>query len=151
MATPPVAAGAPLLPATAKEKSPIGLQAFARYYIDVYNYALRTGETTLLESLATDDCDTCAAYVKQVRDAYAGGGRIDGGTVKVLNSGAPPLIDGMDSRVDLKIDVAKERDLDAHGAVIKQFPGEKSSSVVLYPKWRAGRWILTALKAGVSE
>jgi hypothetical protein len=133
------------------EKSSIGLQAFARYYIDVYNYALGTGDTDLLESLATDACSTCAAYVKQVQDAYAAGGRIDGGYVKVLSSGAPPLIEGMESRVDLKIDIAKERDLDSRGTLVKTFPGEKASFVVLYPRWRSGRWILNALKAGVAQ
>lgn len=139
----------PTLPDLAKEKSPVGLRAFALHYVDVYNYALRTGQTDLLEALVTSACDTCAEQLKQIRQVYDAGGRIEGGVVEVLNSAAPKLGEGLDPIVDIKIRVARQKTFDADGDVVKTYASEDGTLMFLYPKWRAERWILDELKLGV--
>lgn len=65
---------APAMPAQAKEDSPEGAAAFVKHYIDVFNYAARTGDVRELSALSAPSCEGCQSYIKLYEDTYAAGG-----------------------------------------------------------------------------
>lgn len=74
----------PTLPPDAEQDTKAGVEAFVRFYWDVVNYATKTGDVRLLESLAQPSCNTCAAGIEGVENIYDRGGRIVGGDYKVV-------------------------------------------------------------------
>jgi hypothetical protein len=62
------------MPAQAMQDSPAGAVAFVEHYIDVFNYAARTGDVDQLSRLSSPDCDVCVNYINLYRDTYEGQG-----------------------------------------------------------------------------
>lgn len=69
----------PTMPAQAKEDTPEGAAAFVKHYIDVFNYAARTGDVEELSRLSSPTCEGCQSYIKLYRDTYKAGGYFKGG------------------------------------------------------------------------
>ncbi|MFB0835903.1 DUF6318 family protein [Arthrobacter halodurans] len=67
-----------------KDESARGMAATTYYYFDAVNYALKTGETDLMLSVAAD-CAECEAAAADISAVYADGGRIEGGQPKAQN------------------------------------------------------------------
>ena len=68
--TPTVAA--PTMPAQAKEDSSEGAVAFVRHWIDTFNKASVSGDTTALEGLS-DGCEPCDSYSDAIRQTFEDG------------------------------------------------------------------------------
>jgi hypothetical protein len=62
----------PTMPPQAEKDTPEGAAAFVRHYIDVFNYAAKTGNTRQLRSLS-DSCGPCESYARQFEDTYKRG------------------------------------------------------------------------------
>lgn len=69
---------APTLPAEAQGTSEKAAKAFVRHYIDLVNFAMRTGDTSELASLSNEECSTCRAIVARIEEVYENGGRLEG-------------------------------------------------------------------------
>lgn len=78
----------PTMPAAAKATSEASAKAFARFYIESINYAMRTGSTHRLRSLGANDCTSCTAIARNIEDVYGAGGHIksDGWTLNAIRS-----------------------------------------------------------------
>ena len=63
----------PTLPPAAQGASPKAAKAFVRYYVDVFNHARTTGETSHLLN-ASRRCAGCRAYARLYTKQYALGG-----------------------------------------------------------------------------
>ena len=74
--TPKPTATAPTLPPEAKAKPPEGAAAFVSHYIDTFNYAAKTGDTTQLLRLSSE-CDVCSNYAQEFERIYKRGDQID--------------------------------------------------------------------------
>ena len=70
--TPTVAA--PAMPDQAQENTPEGAAAFVKHYIDVFNYASNTGNTTELRKLTAPSCSGCHSYIDLYEKTYKAGG-----------------------------------------------------------------------------
>jgi hypothetical protein len=97
----------PSLPPGAKASNRAGAEAFVRYYVELVNFAGRTGDTTELERRSSG-CSSCDNLVSAFRTTYAQGGhyetrgwRIDsqftvpesrGTWVSLLEVRQPPMI-----------------------------------------------------------
>lgn len=79
---PTPADAAPTMPAQASEDSPEGAAAFVNHYIEVLNFAARTGDVEELSDLSSPGCTGCQRYIKLYRDTYAAGGYFKGGDWK---------------------------------------------------------------------
>src|SRR5690349_8067777 len=66
----------PTMPAQAKEDTPEGAAAFVKHYIDVFNYAARTGDVEELSRLSSPECKPCTRYAAKFEAIYAKGDRI---------------------------------------------------------------------------
>lgn len=62
----PEATGAPTLPPEATEDTEAGAEAFARYYVETLNAALREPASSELASLSEADCNVCVSYLSYV-------------------------------------------------------------------------------------
>ncbi len=60
-----------------EEKSKAGAVAFARHWIDVFNEAQATGETSALKALSAEACKSCQGYIGQLDALYADGGHLE--------------------------------------------------------------------------
>jgi hypothetical protein len=69
-------ATAPTLPAQAKEDTPEGAAAFVKHYVDVFNYAARTGDVKELSRLSSPTCAPCSKYADEFEAIYSRGDRI---------------------------------------------------------------------------
>ena len=64
----------PTLPAAAKRNDETGAANFVAYWVKVSNYAARTGELELLESISAPDCEGCNRYIELYKKTYEAGG-----------------------------------------------------------------------------
>lgn len=73
----------PEMPDQATEDSEEGAAAFVAHWIDVYNYALESGNTDELQALSSKDCEGCINYIRLFGSTYESGGYFRGGRWKV--------------------------------------------------------------------
>lgn len=62
--------------------SSAGMDA-ATYFIDLFNYALASGDTSEWRALTDPACEFCTRLADHIEGAYADGGHIEGGQVSV--------------------------------------------------------------------
>ena len=75
---------APPLPAAATQDTPAGAQSFARYYIEVLDYASHTGDVQSLRRLG--NCETCLAQADGIEKFFKSGGHVEGGEIRITNT-----------------------------------------------------------------
>ena len=73
------ASTAPSPPTQAGEDTPDGAASFVSYYIEVLNFAARSGDVSLLTALSSSRCDGCREYIDLYEDVYEAGGYFAGG------------------------------------------------------------------------
>jgi hypothetical protein len=78
VSTSPAATAAPTMPAAARGTGAKSAKAFLRYYIEVVNYAMASGETQPLSLVSEQRCASCRAVIHNVRNVYGNGGRLSG-------------------------------------------------------------------------
>jgi hypothetical protein len=66
------------LPDAAKGTSEASAKAFVRHYVELVNYAMRTGDVGQLRALSAKGCRSCAAVASNVETVYADGGKLTG-------------------------------------------------------------------------
>ena len=76
---PKASATAPSPPAQVGHDTPEGAAAFVSHYIEVLNFAARTGDVSPLAALSSPRCDGCREYIGLYKDVYAAGGKFEGG------------------------------------------------------------------------
>lgn len=82
----------PEMPEAARNDSSRGAEAFVRHWAAALTFALNTGNTEEVDSLAGPGCRSCEGTSDTISDVYAEGGRIksEGWTVKQLGFGTGP-------------------------------------------------------------
>jgi len=68
----------PIMPAAAKMKSRVGLQAFARHWLASIDYLKRTGDSKPFLALSRPSCEWCTGIAKPYVDVYKAGGHLQG-------------------------------------------------------------------------
>ena len=70
------------MPEEARTQDEAGAEAFLRYYMDVYNHAQRTMDSTYMRELSRG-CDTCDRIAEGVERSAARGQRYEGGEIRI--------------------------------------------------------------------
>lgn len=70
---------APRPPAQVGQDTPEGAAAFVSHYIEVMNFAAKSGDVAPLSALSSPRCQGCREYIELYRDVYAAGGNFEGG------------------------------------------------------------------------
>ena len=73
----------PVLPEVAKAETKEGLEAFAKYWYQLLNYAYETGDLTLVKALSSGTCALCGKIFPGVEKWNADGRWIVGATITV--------------------------------------------------------------------
>lgn len=131
----------PTMPVEAEEATKAGAEAFVGYYIDLINYAQKTGDVGPLRRHTLDSCVPCEGGIQLVTNVYARGGRFKGGEYVTLDSKARTNVDGVqgwfvDTRVRTKAQI-----VEGAGDLDKTYPG--GTSLYRFKLDRAGdSWLL---------
>jgi hypothetical protein len=131
-----------------KDESAKGLSATTYYYFDAMNYALQTGKTDLMLSVAAD-CAECADAAEEIAAVYADGGRVEGGQPKAQN--VIPLGE-VDAKGALSAVVPFREDaktvFDAAGGVVEETSLDPAGTIyTVGGEYVDGAWAITSLKA----
>jgi hypothetical protein len=94
----PTVAPPPEMPTLAREDSPAGAEAFARYWLVALDYAYWSGETRVFRSLGA--CAGCRAIADAVDRVTAGGGHIEGGRIRFLDGRMKNFTPGKTSAIE---------------------------------------------------
>lgn len=73
----------PEMPEIAREKSKEGLEAFARHFYELVNYAYQTGDLEPLRAISAPDCVACNFAINQVQIGYEDSDWIVGGQLEI--------------------------------------------------------------------
>jgi poly(3-hydroxybutyrate) depolymerase len=68
----------PPIPGEARGLSTISAKAFIRYWIQVFNYAASTGDTSPLRAISAHQCHSCANLAEKIENTYSAGGHTEG-------------------------------------------------------------------------
>lgn len=134
----------PVMPEAAKASSDAAVEAFARHYVDVINFATSTGVLTDLNALAADRCTSCQRLSKRLEEIYTDGGSIQSDGWRV--TGAEVLANQPLQRkyVDLAILQSPQILIESTGTKPKKFPGGKQALTMLIARQGSG-WIVTRM------
>jgi hypothetical protein len=147
--TPSVEAG-PAMPAVARQSTPAGAKAFAQWFLEVHNRALRTGDTAALREAIAPECFMCLAMPALIESAYRDGGRISGGEwiptspVQAVPSSAG-AIKGT-GFFQLSIHLQPMTSFGAHHQhVTSQDGSTHDRALLIWTSWRDGRWYVSQI------
>jgi hypothetical protein len=73
------------MPARAAKNNPSGAANFVAYWVEVSNYAARSGDVTDLSSISAKTCGGCQTYIRLYQETYAKGGYFKGSDWKISN------------------------------------------------------------------
>ncbi|MFL6240544.1 MAG: DUF6318 family protein [Actinomycetes bacterium] len=121
-----------------------GAAAFAKHYFEVSNDATESGKLGDLRALADSTCQTCRRYQGYLHDAYAGGGHIDGGTLVVTSSVAPP-IQGDQVTVTVIGDQKPGELVDPSGKVKSRIQAISHGDLEVRLQWTRDRWLVAEI------
>ncbi len=133
----------PVKPAVADENSAEGLEAFTKYWFELFSYGYQTNDWATYDGLTDAGCRTCANLTGQVRDLYAEGGWIDGGKIR-LNSLQTEFQQNTSGSINSFVDVEQAELIyyDAGGIEIDRSEALPSTINVSIALWDQGRWIM---------
>lgn len=77
----------PVKPALADENSKEGLEAFTRYWFDLFSYGYETNDWVPFEAITDPGCGTCSNVSTAVRSVYDAGGWVVGAQSEVVTYG----------------------------------------------------------------
>jgi len=132
----------PVMPAEARGSDQASAKAFVRYWFDVFNYAVNTGDSVRLMRLSASECVTCKAFRRNIRRAYA-----DGGHVRAMGwtpTSIRPLEKFEEPTFALRVRQGEEEHLDAGGEVVRHFSG-RSRSMTIRLTQQGSSWLVGEL------
>lgn len=133
----------PTLPPEAEGTSPRAAKAFARHYVDLINYAARTGDTQDLRKLGAPGCVSCKAIASNIEKIYNAGGHIESHGWKVTVVSTVPAQPHLRPILDLGVVQSPESVVRAAGQSPTSFPGGKKPMTMYLvrsgPTWQVKR------------
>jgi hypothetical protein len=130
----------PVIPAEARGTDETSAKAFVRYWFEVFNTAVNSGDPAPLMQLSTADCVSCKAFRRNIERAYS-----DGGRVRAVGW-RPTSIDpvgGQAATFALSVRQGDEQYLNSSGDVVRHFAGGRRNMIIQLVRlgsiWRVER------------
>ena len=117
----------PAEPKAWEVKSEKGAVAFTKHWIDVFNEAGKTGQTSQLKDLSAPTCKSCSNFADQIDDLYAKGGRLETRGWSVLAAVPVEGLPNSKPRVSLRIRQSPQKVYDGESNSVDSFPGGKAT------------------------
>jgi hypothetical protein len=140
----PSSVAEPTMPTVASDDSEAGAEAFVRYWIEMVNYAQRTGDTSGFEELNDIRCAGCRGMVDAIDSAYSAGGHIEGGTLRAGRLRGLPVDFGAEWAGFARARTSAQTVM--HGDGTKESHGGAPFDLYTYLDWDDGwsmRWLRT--------
>ncbi|TDK27720.1 hypothetical protein E2F48_00850 [Arthrobacter crusticola] len=133
----------PTKPALADENSKEGLEAFTRYWFELFNYGYATNDWKAFDQVTDPACGTCRNVLTAVNDHYKSGGWIVGGEAEVrsFTTDFVPNIEGSISSF-VEVDQAAAMTISQDGTMEGQTKARQESIDVVIALWEDGRWVM---------
>lgn len=131
----------PVLPEVAKTETKEGLEAFAKYWFELLNYAYQTGDVGGLESVTSPDCDYCSKLSTSLTTNYQGDRWLSGGriTLPVSTTTFEKSADG-NFQVILQVLQSPISYYEAGGREFRTASNGSNTGNVLLANFEAGAW-----------
>jgi len=136
------------MPAQAREQTPEGVRAFAKYYIELINIASSDLDATYLRSLSRD-CDTCNRIADDAEDDRAAGYIYQGGALTITSIGDGALT-AEGGEVAFVVDQAPLSVLDPAGQPVEDLTSPQLTDLPagLSTVWDGDHWLVSSLSFG---
>lgn len=123
-----------------EKRTKAGAVAFVKHWVDVFNEAGATGDTSELREISAAGCKSCLGYAGMIDNLYESGGhlRSDGWTVR--EAGVAPGVSLNKMLVGTRIERSIETIIRNSGER-DRYPGG-SASYSAFPRWRDG-WVMS--------
>jgi hypothetical protein len=133
----------PTKPALADENSKEGLEAFTRYWFELFNYGYATNDWKTFSEVTDLGCGTCRNVLTAVDEHYESGGWIVGGEAEVrsFTTDFVPNIEGSISSF-VEVDQAAAMTISEDGLVEGESEARRESIDVVIALWEDGRWVM---------
>jgi hypothetical protein len=139
--TPPPAA-APTLPATARADTPTAAESFARYYIEVLDYASHTGDVGLLRQLGA--CGTCRAQADGIEMFFKTGGHVEGGEIRINGTEVVRFVRSA-ALINVTYDQSAGKSIGRDGA-IETSSAQRAETFALTLQYSKGSWTVQKMQ-----
>lgn len=126
-----------------ERKSKAGAVAFAKHWIDVFNEAQMSGDTSTFAASNTERCVSCRDLTEQLKEIYDDGGSLRSEGWRVIDLVPRPGSLLSDTEVVLRIDRSPQRIVDGDGRV-QRFPGGEAT-FSMGVTWAKDRWLVDEL------
>jgi hypothetical protein len=125
-------------------QSQAGAVAFAKHWIDVFNEAGQSGDTSDLKRLSAPECKACSNFVNMIEDLYATGGRLEtrGWAVQAAVPAEGLSVDR--PRVSMRVKQAPQKVHDGESGSVESFPGGYATFSARLT-WMADSWSMSEL------
>lgn len=122
------------------DAGPLAAIKTAEYFIEALNYALASGETSIVEELAADECGPCTKLVEGISTLYSAGEWQEGGHITFADAGVPENYAELDRLpVQFNVDQSASVSVDANGARTPGGNGRKYVMQVVVER-QSDRW-----------
>jgi hypothetical protein len=129
----------PTLPANAASKTFESSHRWVIHYFDVLNFAIATGSTAALRSLAKPGCQSCRAFARNIDRVYRNGGRIESNGWKITSFGTASAGPDHTNAFELHLRLTRERVFRSQGGKPEVHPGV-DHKVEATVHWEPGGW-----------
>ena len=143
----PTASPVPIVtkPPEADAETPVGAEAFTRYYIGILNQAYLLVDPAALVPLSSPDCQACNAYINDLRSAKHAGRTYEGGDLAIREVVAPPDT-GPETDVLVNVDGAAMEEYDREGALVDTTPPSSNVTLQMRLRREGASWQLLELR-----
>jgi hypothetical protein len=143
--SPSPATAAPTLPAEAQGTSKAAAKAFVRHWIDVLNYAAKSGDTRTLCDLSDSRCIACAGAIDSIEEVYSAGGSMGGTGWSVLELKYQPLQPRHAPVLAVGLNIAPQRVIPSPGAEPTRYKGG-ARTMSFFLERQQGAWVVVQLE-----
>lgn len=139
----PLSVPVPVLGSEAQFETPEGMEAFAKYVIELIPYTWMTGNTSKLEDISLPECTWCADVVAKTQNRVKQGGWVQDASMEILASTIPFEIPDHPGLWHTEIEYVRPSVHSYDGTLLRHVKEDKGIMIV-QGRFESARWVLFA-------
>jgi hypothetical protein len=133
------------MPAEAKGTGAKAAKAFARYFVQVINHAMATGDIGPLRAASSRRCHSCTAVEQRVESVYSAGGHFEGDGWHIRSIQMVPDQPARAPILDVGLALSPQTVVKRAAAKAEHFPGGRLPATFWLKRHR-GQWLVMEWK-----
>ncbi|MEG9248697.1 DUF6318 family protein [Arthrobacter sp. Soc17.1.1.1] len=133
----------PVKPALADENSAKGLEAFTKYWFELFSYGYETNDWAPFEAVTDPRCETCSNAVSAVKGVYANGGWVSGANSDVTTF-TTDFLTNTEGSIGSYVEVVQgaSKTYSSSGEVEADAPEGDPNFNAIFSAHLEGRWVM---------